>query len=267
VETLVDKATLVKIEAEESAVYDQYHSRDGNALAGWLKAPNGKPSHLTERHWAQVRTPAFKHRFGDWERKAILEGPPVKSVRSSDIPIIGKGPIDTAKQWIKDHPIGTARAITIDGVLDIEANENSIQNSFGGRHSKYPNKVFVLPALKSVIERGAYLGRQTDLDGKPIVNYYFAAPVELDENPKIVFVRVRETEGDTKRLYVHEVFTEEDIKKADEQQPQGTLTSADLRSFALYKIILKNAYDVKYISIPRDENGEPQFIIEAGYHR
>jgi len=33
----------------------------------WLKAPNGKPTNLTERQWVQVRTPAFKAWFGDWE--------------------------------------------------------------------------------------------------------------------------------------------------------------------------------------------------------
>ena len=33
----------------------------------WLKAPNGKASNLNERQWVQVRTPAFKAWFGDWE--------------------------------------------------------------------------------------------------------------------------------------------------------------------------------------------------------
>ena len=35
---------------------------------GRLLAPNGKPSNLTERQYAQVRTKAFKDWFGDWER-------------------------------------------------------------------------------------------------------------------------------------------------------------------------------------------------------
>jgi hypothetical protein len=34
---------------------------------GRLLAPNGKPSNLTERQYAQVRTKAFKKWFGDWE--------------------------------------------------------------------------------------------------------------------------------------------------------------------------------------------------------
>lgn len=34
----------------------------------FMKAPNGKPSNLTERQWCEVRTPAFKAWFGDWEK-------------------------------------------------------------------------------------------------------------------------------------------------------------------------------------------------------
>lgn len=33
----------------------------------YMKAPNGKPSNLNEKQWAQVRTKAFKDWFGDWE--------------------------------------------------------------------------------------------------------------------------------------------------------------------------------------------------------
>lgn len=32
----------------------------------FMKAPNGKPTNLTERQWLQVRTKAFKEWFGDW---------------------------------------------------------------------------------------------------------------------------------------------------------------------------------------------------------
>ena len=33
----------------------------------FMKAPNGKPTNLTERQWLQVRTKAFKDWFGDWQ--------------------------------------------------------------------------------------------------------------------------------------------------------------------------------------------------------
>jgi hypothetical protein len=34
----------------------------------FMKAPNGKPTNLTERQWLQVRTKAFKEWFGDWTK-------------------------------------------------------------------------------------------------------------------------------------------------------------------------------------------------------
>ncbi len=38
----------------------------------FMKAPNGKPTNLTERQWLQVRTKNFKKWFGDWEKKCIF---------------------------------------------------------------------------------------------------------------------------------------------------------------------------------------------------
>ena len=49
---------------------------------GRLLAPNGKPSNLTERQYAQVRTKAFKRWFGDWEKVARSS----KFRESKDIP-------------------------------------------------------------------------------------------------------------------------------------------------------------------------------------
>lgn len=44
------------------AVREQYQDTEQ-----WMKAPNGQPTKLNERQWLQVRTPAFKDWFGDWE--------------------------------------------------------------------------------------------------------------------------------------------------------------------------------------------------------
>ncbi|MBR1870469.1 MAG: hypothetical protein IJ802_01430, partial [Kiritimatiellae bacterium] len=50
-----------------NAVVRRYTNADGTKKPGWMKAPNGKPTNLTERQWVQVRTPNFKRWFGDWE--------------------------------------------------------------------------------------------------------------------------------------------------------------------------------------------------------
>lgn len=49
-------------QTEIDQVRKQYEGTDQ-----WMKAPNGKPTNLTEQQWLQVRTPSFKAWFGDWE--------------------------------------------------------------------------------------------------------------------------------------------------------------------------------------------------------
>ncbi|NCB66960.1 MAG: hypothetical protein EOM48_12460, partial [Bacilli bacterium] len=48
-------------QAQYDAVVSKYRNTDQ-----WMKAPNGKPTNLTERQWVLVRTPAFLEWFGDW---------------------------------------------------------------------------------------------------------------------------------------------------------------------------------------------------------
>lgn len=52
---------------EYDEVVARYTNPDGTRKPGWMKAPNGRPTNLAERQWVQVRTPAFKAWFGDWE--------------------------------------------------------------------------------------------------------------------------------------------------------------------------------------------------------
>ena len=41
--------------------------KEAKADGTFMKAPNGKPTNLTEKQWLQVRTKAFKDWFGDWQ--------------------------------------------------------------------------------------------------------------------------------------------------------------------------------------------------------
>lgn len=52
----------VKFTPEEQTIIKKAKT-DGS----YMKAPNGKPTNLNEKQWAQVRTKAFKTWFGDWE--------------------------------------------------------------------------------------------------------------------------------------------------------------------------------------------------------
>ncbi|MDR0466140.1 MAG: hypothetical protein LBH94_02150, partial [Deltaproteobacteria bacterium] len=255
-------AAMQKLENSMQSVREQHEGTEA-----WMKAPNGKPTNLAENQWLAVRTPEFKQWFGDWSLPAIMEGTPVASVTTQGIPKSGAKLRDLASQWLQQNPIAPIDAITVDGVLRVEVTQTGIQDSFG--HTIYTNKLAALHAVQSVIQNGAYLGHMADLEGKAIENYYFSAPVEIDGTRKIVFARVREVEGNPASFYVHEVFTEDEIEKADEltsllsrRNPLGMQTHAAAsrkkgNPSDLYRSIIRNALDVNTASKAVDANGEP----------
>ena len=57
---LYSKEELSKLKKEAEQVKKDYKFK-------LYKAPNGKPTNLTEEQWLTVRTPTFKNWFGDWE--------------------------------------------------------------------------------------------------------------------------------------------------------------------------------------------------------
>lgn len=57
-----DEHVRFSLSAEEQDIVDAAKA-DGT----YMKTPNGKPTNLNEKQWAQVRTKAFKEWFGDWE--------------------------------------------------------------------------------------------------------------------------------------------------------------------------------------------------------
>ena len=54
-------------EEQYNEVKAQWTNPDGTMKEGYMLAPNGKPTNLTERQWIMVRTANFKNWFGDWE--------------------------------------------------------------------------------------------------------------------------------------------------------------------------------------------------------
>ena len=97
----VEKQQVSTGSEEERAIIDR--AKDGGT---YMKAPNGEPTRLTEKQWAQVRIKAFKSWFGDWEKAARIE----KLRKSEPVEITGeeyKGKYelnrDSAKAWIKDN--------------------------------------------------------------------------------------------------------------------------------------------------------------------
>jgi len=156
--------------------------------------------------------------------------------------------------WIENNPIGTVETV----IGDVEVTPEGIHDSFW--HTHYQNKVFVLPAIKAILQKGAFLSELDDFNPKNnIKNYYFAAPVELDGERKFVFVRVQQIEKGSKDFYVHEVFTEDEVRTAttlqeetDKRKPgdgpyadnQLPGSKPDRKQSDLYRSIINNVLTV-----------------------
>ena len=102
----LEKEIYNRIEEKELAYYNSpaYEKELQDILdkaprdkEGHLLAPNGKPTNLTERQYAQVRTKSFKKWFGDWE--TLAEG----HNKNLNLPDKPSGLTDT---WIKDNIVG-----------------------------------------------------------------------------------------------------------------------------------------------------------------
>lgn len=182
----------------------------------------------------------FNEMVNEQKAKEILVGDAVQKVSSQDIPIQNGRTIDTALAWITKNPIGIVQTV----IGAVEVSKGGIDNSFG--HTRYKNKVFVLPAIRSILEHGAYIGHAPDLRKLKKENYYFATPIEIDGERKIVFIRTVENIGNPNTFYVHEVFTEEEIKKSEAMRP-AAISKKSLHGKAsdLYRSILYGALSVK----------------------
>ena len=96
------EAEDAELNAEEQleALRKQYEG-----TAKWLKAPNGEKSNLSEKQWLQVRTPNFKHWFGNWEAPTIKErqtNGDMVAVQDDGNELI-KGQEDTWRKLITDY--------------------------------------------------------------------------------------------------------------------------------------------------------------------
>ena len=178
------------------------------------------------------------------QKKEQIENNIVARIPKDSVPYNNDGAFDkAAREWIKNN--GISKANTIIGEVDINRKSADRDMHHGDLADKYL-KLQTLPAVKEILEKGTYLGFEPGFDtiNKNIDNHYFAAKIKYGNDEKIVFCRVRENHGDKSRFYVHEVFTEDEIKKASHASVvDGSLPR--LIGKPLYLYILQDVLNVK----------------------
>ena len=120
----------------------------------YLKAPNGKPTQLSPKQWAQVRTKAFKDWFGDWELPTKAVEIVNKDPKKGDI-ITEHGfkNFDEAREWAKKNITGIVKQREIG---DINISGTSIEKYLSKKAVKKSENedvhLVALRKLPSIIE-------------------------------------------------------------------------------------------------------------------
>ena len=145
----------------------------------WLKTPNGNDTNLTEQQWLQVRTPAFKERFGDWEMAAnnktivsnikdarqkanSFKGKPLANIETGMIATISRNSLDkmlsaSAMKKSKSNEIHLTAVANLDSLFNDAIHGWDKQDRDGDENITAVSRLFA----PLVVEGKAYLVKMT----------------------------------------------------------------------------------------------------------
>ena len=259
-----------KIKTECNKVVAQYSNPDGTKKPGWMKAPNGKPTCLTEDQWIIVRTEAFRKEFGDWLSVAIRKaiGATEEIDFGNTVPTDMKeivasyktceeGDFKKVLEWAKQQ---VSRINFNKDIGEILTSGHSVRDILrhASRYNRGPLKVLVFKHLDAILQNSVMYGFDNTVK---TVKYFLAHRMKFENNPYVVRVTVEETK-DGQRTYTVEFSDMRKMKPTDAvattQEAPSDDSAKSLRPSDTASI-LKTVLEVKpdAVSISTDENGEP----------
>lgn len=198
--------------------------------AAWQRAVAAGRTQLAYEQWVQVRTPAFKQAFGDWEaaqHAEFLQGPAVATLSLDEAPT---GPFKAVVEWARALFASQGGEAVHPELGPIVLDARAAKDSLGHGHATTAKRV-AFRAVQRVIERGVVVHRAV---GKDFDSFYIAAPVEISGKETLVTVLARKR-SDRQRMYLHAVTvkehllaTRESAAGAEAPKPHGPLKPGDL---------------------------------------
>lgn len=222
----------IEINEKIASVYQKFVELDDNILAQAEKAVQMEVSFSD--YFDKTNSVFFELDSADTTdvSDSILEGKPIKEISTKEFNYDGSNLKDFALNYIKNNPVENAKT----KIGNIEISETGLRHSLS--HTIYKNKLYAIPAIKDTLEKGTYLGVIKDFEGKRQNNYYFAAPITIDNDKNILFIRVKHVAGRDKALYIHDIFTLDEIKKVTPYSGEPNATRRSLRGATLAKSII-----------------------------
>jgi len=187
---------------ERKAVIEMYKGTDK-----WMKAPNGKPTNLTERQWVQVRTPSYEKCFGDWEKheevgrvtKWLFSAAPIVCLKGDEFGPNGEKLTDKVPRWFDEECGGMAISPEFGPVL---LDREGVKDDLG--HKMTRMKACAFAAIPDVIQKGKTLNKQKNWKERGWDSAIIAAPIRIDKDDYICEVIIKDSEK-RQGLYLHRV--------------------------------------------------------------
>lgn len=225
---------------------------DGNHLA-----PNGKPSNLTYEQWVQVRTPAFKKWFGDWEKPAnynwLMRSLPIATLTGEEFK---ENLVDNVTAFYSQ--IGNR--IVRPGLGEVTLTRHDIQSSVA--HGIGRAKAVAFAAIPDVIKQGREFNRTENYKGRGYSSITIAAPISINGEDFICEVVINQR-SNSNNFYLHEVEIKEKLQFGNQVRNymDGNHPNRNTKTGASRLIISKLLAEGKFNSSKVvDENGEPKVV-------
>ena len=201
---------------EHDAVVARYTNADGTKKPGWMKAPNGRPTKLTERQWAQVRTPAFKKWFGDWENVELqewLEDNSVATATGNEYSGLPKAELEDAiVSYFADKGI---KSVENKNVGKVNITRSGIHDSIAKGVGRM--KIAAFNHLPEIITNGRIVAEEANWKRRGYNTVTLAAPIEIADKKHVALVTVRQYPNRDNNFYLHEVGLLDEIKREAER--------------------------------------------------
>lgn len=247
---------IAEANRQKAEVKAKWTNPDGSMKKGYMLAPNGKPTNLSEDQWLLVRTPNFKKWFGDWEKEAWAKAAveflertaPVASLTGREFQKDGVRLTDKVSAYFNSIGNVAHNEELGDVVLNLEGIRDSIAHGVGRQ------KAAAFMAVKDVIEKGFIFNRETNWKNRNYDSAVIIAPISINNTDYICEVVITRKPNEN-RFYLHEVEIKETLEKAFKTPTEGRASQAS-------KLIIgKHLEEVKgNVSKVVDENGEPMVM-------
>lgn len=248
---------IAEAKRQKAEVKAKWTNPAGSMKKGYMLAPNGRPTNLTEDQWLLVRTPNFKKWFGDWEKEAWAKAAmdflertaPVASLTGQEFQKDGVRLTDKVSAYFNSIGNVAHNEELGDVILDLKGVEDSIAHGVG----RLKSAAFM--AVPEVIEKGFIFNRENNWKERGWDTAVIVAPVKLGGDDYICEVVAKKVRG-KQRFYLHEV----EIKRTLDGVFKSVANNGNASQVSRL-IIGKHLAEVKgNVSKVVDENGEPLVV-------